>query len=136
LRDETGQQRAVAVAIVTMGKPDAAAQFCHAQRLPFTCLSDPGRHSYRAYGLRRGTIGEVMGPRPMLAGLRAAARGHFIGRSVDDVYQLGGVFVVGTDGLIRYARYPQHSGDNPPAGEISRIVARVADDHARDSHDR
>jgi len=128
LRDETGQQRVVAVAIVTMGKPEAAAEFCHVHRLPFTCLSDPERGSYRAYGLRRGTIGEVIGPGPILAGLRAAAKGHLIGRPVDDVYQLGGLFVVGTDGLIRYARYPRHSGDNPPHGEISRIVTTVSDE--------
>lgn len=122
MRDEAGKQQDVAVAIVTMGKPEGAAAFCRQNRLPFTCLSDPGRGSYRAYGLRRGSFNDVMGPGPILAGVRAAAKGHFVGRPVDDVYQLGGLFLVGSDGRIRYSHYPRHSGDNPGAGEIGRVM--------------
>ncbi len=122
MRDEAGNQQDVTVAVVTMGKPDEAAAFCQAAKLPFLCLSDPGRASYRAYGLKRGSTMEVIGPAPALAGLRAAARGHIVGRPVGDVYQLGGIFKVGTDGTIIYARYPRHSGDNPAAGEVRRLA--------------
>lgn len=112
------------VALITMGKPPEAAAFCRAQRLPYTCLSDPARRSYRAFGLRRGTTADVMGPAPMLAGLRAASKGHFVGRPVDDVYQLGGIFLVNTDGRLGYARYSRHAGDQPAAGELRRAVSQ------------
>ncbi len=106
-----------------MGTPAEASAFCKQAQLPFTCLSDPSRASYRAFGLRRGSLNDVIGPVAVLAGLRAATKGHFVGRPVNDVYQLGGIFLIGTDGSISYARYPRHSGDNPPAGEIRRLLA-------------
>ncbi|MHB8575268.1 MAG: AhpC/TSA family protein [Dehalococcoidia bacterium] len=125
MRDEAGGQDGVGVAIVTMGKPPDAADFCRRAKVPFVCLSDPARTSYRAFGLRRGSLSDVMGPAVLLPSLRAAAKGHFVGRPVDDVYQLGGLFVIGADGRIGYARYPRNSGDNPSDGTIRRIVAEA-----------
>lgn len=109
-----------------MGRPDQAAAFCRELRLPFTCIADAGRESYRAYGLRRGTAGDLFGPASLAAGARAMLRGHFVRTPVGDVYQLGGIFMVGTDGRIVHARYPRHAGDQPAAGLIAGLVDRVA----------
>jgi hypothetical protein len=109
-----------------MAKPAEAGEFCRRQRLPFRCLSDPARTIYRAYGLRRGSANEVMGPATVMAGLRAAARGYFPSVPVQDVYQLGGVFLIGTDGEVRYTHYPRHAGDHPPPGAIRRAVEQQA----------
>ncbi|HLZ69320.1 MAG TPA: peroxiredoxin-like family protein [Dehalococcoidia bacterium] len=127
MRGEIGERDDVGVALITMGKPAQAAEFCREQRLSYTCLSDPARNSYRAFGLRRGSTADVMGPGPMLAGLRAASKGHFVGRPVDDVYQLGGSFLVDTAGRIAYAHYPRHAGDQPAAGDLKRAVSRLLD---------
>jgi hypothetical protein len=126
VRDEVGGQGGLAVAIVTMGKPDEAGAFCQRERLSFHCLSDPGRSAYRAYGLRRGTLNEVMGPEPLLGYMRAAMKGNFARVPVGDVYQLGGVFLVRTDGRLHHAHYPRHAGDHPPPGEIARGVAQLS----------
>jgi peroxiredoxin len=124
LRGEIGRRTDISVAVVTMGKPVEAAEFCRRQRLPFRCLSDPARALYRAYGLRRGSTSEILGPETVLAGFRAAAKGYFPSAPVQDVYQLGGVFLIGTDGSVRHAHYPRHAGDNPPSGTIKRAVER------------
>jgi len=125
VRGEIGERDDLHVALITMGKPSEAAAFCRAQRLPYACLSDPARRSYRAFGLRRGGVAEVMGPAPAIAALRAASKGHIMGRPVDDVYQLGGIFLVNTDGRIAYARYPRHAGDQPAAGELQQAATKV-----------
>jgi AhpC/TSA antioxidant enzyme len=125
LRDEVGQVSGVTVAVVTMGRPEEASAFCQRERLPFRCLSDPARAAYRAYGLRRGGLTEIMGPGPMLGMMRAATRGHFVGVPVGDVYQLGGVFLIGTDGRLRYLHYARHAGDHPAPGEIARAARAV-----------
>ncbi len=125
MRGEIGERDDIGVALLTMGKPEQAAEFCRNQRLSYTCLSDPARRSYRAFGLRRGSMAEVMGPALALAALRAAGKGHFMGRPVDDVYQLGGIFLVDRQGRIAYARYPRHAGDQPPAGELKNAVLRL-----------
>jgi peroxiredoxin len=125
LRGEIGTRTDVSVAVVTMGKPAEAAEFCRRRLLPFRCLSDPARAAYRAYGLRRGSTNEIMGPATVLAGFRAAARGHLPSVPVQDVYQLGGVFLIDTDGTVRYAHHPRHAGDNPRAGALRRAVEQA-----------
>ena len=109
-----------------MGGPQTAREFCERQRLPFTCLSDPSRASYRAYGLRRGRLMDLVGPASLAAGLRAAAHGHLVGAPVGDVYQLGGTFVIGAGGTVRYARYPTHAGDHPSASELKQAISAIA----------
>ena len=123
MRGEIGDHAAIGVAIVTMGRPAEADGFCRAAHLPYCCLSDPARASYRAYGLRRGGANDIFGPTVLAAGARAALRGHFVGVPVGDVYQLGGVFLVNSDGRIGYAHYPRHAGDQPPAGTFARLAA-------------
>jgi hypothetical protein len=122
LRGEIGSRTDIAMVVATMGKPKEAAEFCRRERLPFRCLSDPSRALYRAYGLRRGSVSEIMGPGPVMAGLRAAAKGYFPSAPVQDVYQLGGLFLIDAEGVVRYAHYPRHAGDNPPPGAIKRAV--------------
>ncbi len=125
MRGEIGERDDLTVALITMGRPAEAAAFCRAQRLPYRCLSDPARRSYRAFGLRRGTPIDVMGPGPAIAALRAAGKGYFVGRPVGDVYQLGCIFLVTTDGRIAFARYPSHAGDQPAPGDLARVVAQA-----------
>lgn len=122
MRGEIGASEAIEVAIVTMGRPDEAASFCRAAALPYRCLSDPARSSYRAYGLRRGGTLDIAGPEVLAAGVRAGVRGHFPGMPVGDVYQLGGVFLIDTAGRIAYAHHPRHAGDQPPAGTFARLA--------------
>lgn len=127
MRDELKANVSADVAVVTMGGPETARQFCERQHLPFTCLSDPSRASYRAYGLRRGGLMDLFGPASLAAGLRAAVHGHLVGVPVGDAYQLGGTFLISLDGTVRYARYPGHAGDHPSAAELKQAISANAD---------
>ena len=53
-------------------------------------------------------------------------KGNFARLPVGDVYQLGGVFLIGTGGRLYYTHYPRHAGDHPLRGEIGRAVARLS----------
>jgi hypothetical protein len=74
--------------------------------------TDPSRESYLALGLRRSVAG-TLGPRSLLAGLRATLAGH-VQRSVEgDPYQLGGFFAVAPGGRILYTHVHRSAGDRP-----------------------
>lgn len=126
MRGEIGGREDLTVAIVTMGRPEEAAALCRCERSPFLCLSHRAQATYRAYGLRRGSAVEVMGPETMLGYTRAAAKGYFAGVPVGDVYQLGGLFLANTAGRVRYAHHPRHATDHPPPGEVAHVVERQA----------
>src|SRR5438874_8242667 len=72
LREEQHRFRdaGATVVLIGQGSPEEGARFREEKRVPFACLLDPGRASYEAYGLGRGTIPQVFGPRvavPFLA---------------------------------------------------------------------
>lgn len=107
---------------VTMGDPRGAKALCDRMNVPFPCLADADRAGYKAFGLRRGTGMEVMGPANWAAGMRAAAKGHLPSAPVGDPMQLPGTFIIDRDGIVQYARYARHASDHPEVSELVRAL--------------
>lgn len=113
LRAELADYRAAGgdVVIVGQGEPPRAARYRERQQLDVPVLSDPDHATYQAFGLLQGTTAQILfdASDPFLrceldAGLGLAASRHGTDRAlVDDPFQLPGEFVIGMDGVIRYA---------------------------------
>ncbi|MFQ5876061.1 MAG: AhpC/TSA family protein [Dehalococcoidia bacterium] len=91
--------------------------------LPFPLLSDPSYETYRKYGLDTGSTFRVLGPRVVWAYLKLVVRGRRFRVPVSDIHQLGGDFIIGPDGLLRYAHRQRGPDDRPPIGEILSRLA-------------
>jgi len=81
-------------------------------------IADPDRELYRAFGLDRGTLGQLAGPRVWLAGIRAVGKGHGMGRVRGDAFQMPGAFLV-EDGEVTWSHEFRHAGDAP---DFSRVL--------------
>ena len=111
-------QRGITLAVVTQGGPEESAAFC-AERLPgVTCLCDPERAAYRAYGLGRGTPWQILlSPRIWISNRRLqAGRGWRpeLPPAGQDVWQMSGTFIIGPDGRVRMPYYYADIADHPP----------------------
>jgi peroxiredoxin len=121
LRDdrERFQTAGAAVVLIGLGRPEHAEAFCDRRRTPFVCLTSPDRSAHIAFGLRRGTLNDVAGPAIWLPWLRNELTGKRQGRfGQGDAAQLPGTFVVGTDGVVRYAHRGRRSSDLAPNEEV------------------
>lgn len=104
---------------VTQGDPGQAQALCDRFQAPFPCLADPKRRGYREFGLKRGSMWQIMlSPTVVARGLQAARKGHFVERVVGDPFLLPGTFIIDGEGIVRYARYARHSADHPPTDEL------------------
>jgi peroxiredoxin len=112
LRDSRPEfdRRGATVAAVAPGSSIRTKQLCDSHRITFRCLADPHYEAYRAFGLERGSIAQIMGPEVMLKTMRSWFRGNF-GPPGGDVFQLGGTFVIGKDGVIRLAHIARDASD-------------------------
>lgn len=106
------------IVAVTQGEPQQAQALCDRFQVPFPCLADPRRSSYKAFGLKRGSVVQVLGPAVLLRGVQAALKGHHIEKTVGDAFQMPGTFIIDGDGVVRYARYAVHAADHPAIGEL------------------
>lgn len=74
---------------------------------------------FRAFGVERGGVREMFGAPVVACGVRAAAKGHVVGRPVGDVRTLPTLVLV-RDGRVVAEHRGRHAGDHP---DLARLAA-------------
>lgn len=115
-------EKGLGLAIVSHASADAAKQFCEQRASGITCLADPDRTAYHAYGLYQGTFWQTLiSPRIWSSNRRLAKTKGYkpeVPPPGQDPYQMSGVFIIGTDGRIRLPYYYEDIADHPPVDLI------------------
>lgn len=84
-------------------------------------VSDPEKHVYKGFGLARGTLGELLGPRVWLRGLDAGLlQRHGVGALAGDGLQMPGAFLVRDGRVVRAFRH-RDAADRADYGELCEI---------------
>ena len=122
MRDHYDEVKACGAEIVAigMGERAAAAAFRDRERIPFPLLIDPGRRTYEEFGLRKGSLSDIIGPGVVRRGLRSLLQGNRITPPRQDPLQLGGAAVVRPGGVIELEHRNRTSADLIP---IERLIA-------------
>jgi hypothetical protein len=98
------------------GTPSMARDFRAQFAIRVALYTDPGLEVYAALGLKRGIL-DLGLLKSTAASARALAAGFVQGRTRGTAEQQGGVFVVGTDGAVRYAFRSTYAGHHPKPDE-------------------
>lgn len=126
---ERFERAGAGVVLIGLGSPKQAAMFCSGRRAPFPCVVQPDRSAHKAFGLRRGTWNQTVGPRVWLPWLKDQVTGNRQGAfGHGDVAQLPGTFVVDPGGRVRYAFRARHSSEIPRNEEILRALAELREE--------
>jgi peroxiredoxin len=80
-----------------------AGRFARSMRLPYQVVCDMPRRAFAAFGLYETTIGELAQPEVVLRTARQFARGNLpvVNPFSSSLTQLGGVFIIGSDGVVK-----------------------------------
>jgi peroxiredoxin len=117
-------QKRLRLAVVAHASPKATRDFFENRAPGITCLADPNRKAYHAYGLYRGNLWQTwISPRIWRANRRLARTKGFtpeLPPPGQDAYQMSGTFIIGTDGRIRLPYYYDDIADHPPVDLILR----------------
>jgi alkyl hydroperoxide reductase subunit AhpC len=116
LRNDWERFEAAGLAIVAIGQGSAARskEFRAQMELPFPLLADPRRLAFGAYGLLQMSVREEANLASLRNVVQATIRYGGAASTDQDMRQLGGVFVVGTDGIVRYIHRARRASDHPP----------------------
>jgi len=120
-RNPEVRRRRASVVVISFGASDAVEGYRRRLALPFSVAVDPERRAYQAYGMLPGSFWRTWHPRAMWRYVVLALRGLQIRRPAwgDDLSQLGGDFVIGPDGLLRFVHVSQRPDDRP---EVERLI--------------
>ena len=120
-RHDEIRQLGATVLVVTPSTPEAV----RGVRLPFEALCDPDRVAYRYFGLERGGLSMFFNLRVLGYYLRMLVSGLWPHRPEggEDVYQLGGDFVLSADRRVLFAYRSHDPADRPGVDELIRPLA-------------
>jgi hypothetical protein len=116
-------RRNVRIVIVAFSEPGLLARYQEHHHWPFTLLADPGRAAYRSFGLERLSWHRVFSPATLKLYLKLFRKGLMrqdYGKS--DVYQAGGDFVIGGDGIVFFAHRSQDPADRPSVSALLKAI--------------
>jgi peroxiredoxin len=121
------QRRGASVLVLSFGRPDVVEGYRRRLALPFPVAADPERRAYAAYGLLTGSTWAIWHPRVLLRYLVLLLRGLPLRRPArdDDLAQLGGDFVIGADGVLRFAYRSRRPDDRPDVAALLAALPEV-----------
>ena len=86
-------------------------------------LVDPDREAYRRAGAKVATLGELIGPRSVVRGVRRSVSERMVQGAVKGhPAQLGGVLVVAPGGEVAWAHMADNAADNAPNEDVLAAV--------------
>jgi len=116
-----GQERlkraGLGIAVVTQGTPELTAAFAKEFAPGLTCLADPERRAYQAYGLERGNLFQTfLNLKVWRAIFRSRAKGYAfeVPPPGQDALLMSASFIIGREGHIDLPYYYDHIADHPP----------------------
>ncbi len=100
----------VSLVAIGNGSPEQARDF--ADKFGFTgeLFVDEGLQTYKAFGLKRG-FWKTLGPASVVRGFKTMGQGFRQGRSAGDLWQQGGIFVIGPGNRILFSHINERAGD-------------------------
>jgi peroxiredoxin len=122
--EETGTQ----IVLVHMGREDTAESILAKYKLSdVPRVWDPKLSLYRAFGLEKGALAQLLGPKVWLRGFQAGFLGkHGVGGADGDVTQMPGVFLVFHGEILKSFRH-QSAADRP---NYIEMVSEIGDSQA------
>ena len=116
MKKKFGDEKLTLVAIGS-GTCDQAKSFLDNFGFDGEMYVDPTLRSYKAFGLYRG-FWRTLGPKSLLNGLGALRKGFRQGKNAGDLWQQGGMFVIGPGNQILYEHRDKVAGDHADCHEM------------------
>ena len=109
-------QAGLAITVITQGTPETTAIFAEKFAPGLSCLADPEKKAYQAYGLERGTLFQTfLNLRVLLAVKKSREKGYPVEAPPEgqDAMLMSGTFIISTQGRILLPFYYDNIADHP-----------------------
>ncbi len=113
-------------AVISFAQRRAMEHYARDLRIPFPLLSDPKRAAYNAYGLRKGGLWTIFGPKTVWEYVMLIGSGRLVGGIQSDPFQVGCVFVIVGSCIVRFAHRSEDPADRPAMDRLLQAVRSPA----------
>jgi hypothetical protein len=123
LMEINGRLAAAAVTVVAIGSgtPEQAQVFVGKTKIEGEMYVDQDLQAYRAFNLARG-FWRTLGPAALWRGLATMKKGFRQGRNEGDLWQQGGVFVLGPGRQMIFQHRNRVAGDHADPAAVLKVA--------------
>ncbi len=123
--DIKGKLDGAGIALVAIGSGSTGGAGHFVKKLHFTgeMYVNQDLRAYKAFGLKRGLL-KTLGPSSLIQGIRAMKNGFRQGRTDGDLWQQGGVFVMGPGNKVIFEHRNRFAGDH---ADLEALLAAAVD---------
>ena len=116
------ERSGVRIVLVHMGDSEAIGKLTERYCLGgVDRICDPDRKLYQAFGLKRGRLRQLFGPKVLWRALpEGVLKRHGIGRLTADSFQMPGLFLIDESSIVRRFRY-RTAADRPDYAGICAV---------------
>ena len=75
--------------------------------------------------IERGSLWQLFGPASILRGISAIVSGHRQGALEGDGFQMPGIFVIDSHGIVQLAHRSINAGDHPGNADLLRTIEQI-----------
>ena len=104
--------------IVVESDAEHVERYLSSKDIRLNVIPDPRRELYDLFDVRPGSIGGYLSPSTLATSVKAVLQGHMHGAFEGDEFQFPAAFVIGTDGILKYAVYGRNPADSASAEEL------------------
>ena len=120
---EEFEQAGARLVLIGQATPRHAAHFRRKLGIDLPVLADEDRRTYKLAGFPRASVGQLLGPRSVLSGVKHGARSRVTqGRIIGDAAQLGGAMVIRPGGDVVFRQQSANAGDTIEPPELLEAV--------------
>jgi prostamide/prostaglandin F2alpha synthase len=121
-REQFAQQGAKLV-LIGQATPRHAAHFRRTRKIDLPVLADESRQTYKLIGAKKGSVGELIGPKIVARGALTTLRtGQMQGRTIGHPAQLGGALVVAPGGEVAFKHLASDASDNVTPEQLLEVL--------------
>ena len=115
--------------VVSFSRPDRLAAYLARFPLPFPVVADPGLAAYKTFELGRTSWRGILRPRLLVRYLKLRLRSRLtlLRYQGEDVFQLGGDFVLDSKRRLVFAHRSEDPTDRPPAETLVQAIRAVVE---------
>jgi alkyl-hydroperoxide reductase/thiol specific antioxidant family protein len=111
----------IQIVVVTFQPERVARQYAVETKLPWPVLIDEHRELYRAYGMGKARLKDLVGPTVWRAYFRELLRGVLPGWPQGDTQQQGGDVLIDPKGIVRVHHVGAGPADRPLVDDLLRV---------------
>lgn len=113
------------IVVVTFETASFVRAYIADTKITWPILIDHDRSLYRSYGMDRGTLWDIWGPRSWLAYAKELARGRLPKSPTADTRQLGGDVLIDPVGTVRLHHVGSGPADRPSVATILEAARQL-----------